>query len=71
VLTLCFGEAKNCLAGFAFAIDVSFAVAEFVSAKLKKSTEFIVFTSASVYISRHHSEYYPEEQCKGYAPTDY
>lgn len=51
MLTLCFREAKNYFAGFTFTIDVRFAVAEFVFAKLKESAKFIVFTSASIDVS--------------------
>ena len=47
MLALGFGQTKHCAASVALAIDVSFAVAEFVSAKLEKSAKSIVFAAAS------------------------
>ena len=68
MLTLCFGEAKNRFAGLALTVNVRFAVAEFIFAKLKKSAEFIIFASASVDIARHHSKQHDKEKYKSDSP---
>ena len=51
MLALCLGQTEDRLAGLTFTVDVSFSVAKFISAKLEKTAEFFVFTSALIYIS--------------------
>jgi hypothetical protein len=46
MLSLCFGQAKDSTAGAAFAVNVCFSVAEFISAELEKSAEAFIFTAA-------------------------
>ena len=47
MLALCLRKSENCLAGGAFAVNVSLSVAEFVFAELEEAAEFVVFTLAS------------------------
>jgi hypothetical protein len=49
-------QSQNCLAGRTFAVDVSFAVAEFVSFKSEKIAEFLIFRAPFCNIARHRSE---------------
>ena len=46
MLSLCLRQTEDSVTVAAFAINVSFSVAEFISAELEKSAEFIVFTAA-------------------------
>ena len=47
MLALRFRQAKDCATSAAFAVNVCFSVAEFISAELEKSAEAFVFASAS------------------------
>lgn len=56
MFAFCFRQSEDCLAVRAFFIDVSFSVSEFIFTELKESAEFLVFSSALLYIPREHAE---------------
>ncbi len=56
MLALCPRQSENCRAGGAFAIDVSFAVTEFISFKPEEITEFLILSASFCYIARHRSK---------------
>ena len=46
-------QSEDCFAAWAFAVDVSFSVTEFISSELKEIAEFFIFRASFGDISRH------------------
>ncbi len=51
MLAFSFRESQDCFTMGAFSVNVSFSVAELITAELKESAEFLIFASAFLYVS--------------------